>query len=327
MKKRFIVLSFMLCLLIVITLLNLVYFVNTFDNIQKTFPTSHVTSQGRIVLYVEGNGSEPEPEPSSSGGGGGGGSSAPKEENVGFDLSEKEFNVLVPSGNTDFQQFSIKNIGDSELVLDLELSGLKGLAFLNKDKVTLKPGAEENILVTLMAPQPGIYSGRIVVKTGNIEEELLISLNVQSEKSLFDASVSLPESSRVIIEGGILNAFISLLQVGEAEEVDVTVNYVIKNFDGELIYSESETFRVYEEKSFVKDFSLIGFPPGNYLVGIEVIYPDGFATSSSHFAVESEEKRDFIPLITIILSIFVIIAIVISVIRYKRTRLVKRKRR
>ena len=55
------------------------------------------------------------------------------------------------------------------------------------------------------------------------------------------------------------------------------------------MFSESETFLVSGSKNFVKEFFTSELPVGDYVVGMEVTYPDGFATSSTHFSVIEEE--------------------------------------
>jgi hypothetical protein len=105
----------------------------------------------------------------------------------------------------------------------------------------------------------------------------MVLLNVVSEGVLFDATITVPDLYRVLREGQRLPALIELLEVGGETGVDVTMNYVIKDFDGNTRYTESETFYVNGAKSYSKRFSTLGLEPGDYVLGVELIYVGGFA--------------------------------------------------
>ncbi|NCO11845.1 hypothetical protein CO038_03435 [Candidatus Pacearchaeota archaeon CG_4_9_14_0_2_um_filter_39_13] len=321
-RSYFFVLYGLLLATIIITVVNFAYFLEVSSSLGNSF-TTHATSQGTLSLFVESNETLP-PAPDGGtggggGGGGGGGSSGGTEEIVGFGISPEEFNLFLTAGELDFREFTISNTGQSELVLDLEISGIVGLATLSKNRITLGPDEYETIALSLIAPQPGIYTGKVIVRAGNIRRDLFVVMNVRSEKVLFDVSLSVPESLRIISSGEFLRVFISLLQVGDAEEVDVTVNYLIKDFDGGLVYTETETFRVIEEKSFVKDFPTASLAPGEYVAGIEVIYPEGFAVSSSHFTIRPEKEFNKPMIATGALAALALLVIVYALIRYKRS--------
>lgn len=267
-----------------------------------------------VDIPAEGGGS------TGGGGSGGGGGSSAVQEPAEFDVYPEELNVLIISKQTDSRKFKIKNTGDNALVIDMEVSGIAEFASLDKERVTLSPGEEETVSMTFTAPESGIYAGRVILKSGNIRRDLFVIMNVRSEDALFDVSLSLPDSFKVILIGDVLKTFISLLQVGEAGEVDVTIKYIIKDFDGETLSSESETFRVFREKSFVKEFSTSELKEGDYIVGIDISYPGGFASSSAHFSVRNKWNINPWLVTTIILAFLAASVIIYSAIRYKRTK-------
>lgn len=158
---------------------------------------------------------------------------------------------------------------------------------------------------------------------GEIIKEIPVVINVKSENFLFDASISLPSALRIVNAGDLLRAQVNLLQVGTKEKVDVVASYVIKDFAGEIYLEDSETFAVENEKSFVKEFPTEGLPPGKYVLGMEIVYPGAFATSSSVFEVEEKAGFGGFGLtktnITLLVAVAIIIVLIILVIVIRRS--------
>ena len=121
--------------------------------------------------------------------------------------------------------------------------------------------------------------------------------------------------------GNNLKAQINLLQLGIKEEVNVTLNYLIKDFSGKTYLTESETITVYRQKSLSKEFYTKDIPSGNYVLGVELIYPDGVAVASSQFKIKEKlkiGKKELILISLIFVLIFIAIAIYLATKRYKR---------
>ncbi len=257
----------------------------------------------------------PAPAAAAAGGGGGGaaGIAATKE----FDVTPTELNLfLIPGEETD-REIKVVNREKSSLIINIEITGINDIVKLNTNQLVLSPGAEQRVLLTVKAPESGIYAGRIIFKSGETRKEVFVLVNVRSEKKLFDVSITLPESYKTIYRGQDLNAFISLLQIGPPIGTDITIAYLIKDFNGNTISKESETLFVYEAKSFVKEFPASNLKIGDYIAGIEVTYPGGFATSSTHFRI-IEKRVDFQFIVIIIIAILAIIIIIYSILRYKK---------
>lgn len=218
---------------------------------------------------------------SSSGGGGGGAAySVPN-----FALSEDNFNIKIVSGESETNEIVLENIGSGVLSIVVSVTGIENYVFFNKDYIALNPGERAPLRFTINAPEPGIYAGKILLSYQGITKEVLVLLNVVSEGVLFDTTITVPDLYRVLRQGQRLPALIELLEVGGETGVDVTMNYVIKDFDGNVRYTESETFYVQGAKSYSKRFSTLGLEPGDYVLGVELIYIGGFATSTAHFKI------------------------------------------
>jgi len=175
----------------------------------------------------------------------------------------------------------------------------------------------------LVAPdETGIYAGKIILNSQNLEKEILTTLNVQSKNTLFDMIVTIPEKE--ILNGRTLMAQFNLLPVGE-KGVDVTIKYLIKDFQGRVFFENSETFYVDSEKSFIKEFDTDNLVTGDYVLGAEMTYIGGVAVASTQF--EIVESNTF-PVTDIKFFIFtgislLIILIIIGFLIYRKIKIQK----
>jgi len=110
--------------------------------------------------------------------------------------------------------------------------------------------------------------------------------------------------------------------MGAKEKIDVTLRYVIKDFEGQTYLQESETIAVIDQKSYEKEFFTSELPPGQYVFGTELIHPDGVAVASTHFVVQEKGfkfgKDDILLTSLILVLILVSLIIFLSIRKYKR---------
>ena len=257
------------------------------------------------------------PAGGAGGGGGGGGGGVTPLGVPNFEPSVENFNLQIVSGESDTKEFIIKNTGKRPITIKISASGLEDYITFNTDKIVLKVGESAPLTFTINAPEPGVYAGKIILNYGSVTKEVLVLLNVVSEGVLFDVTVTIPELYRDLRIGQRLPVLIELTEVGAETGVDVTMKYVIKDFDGNTFYTDSETFYVLGTKSYSKKFSTVGLNPGDYVLGVELTYPGGVATSSSHFRV-SETVLTLQTWFAAGALFVAILVIVLSVIFYKR---------
>jgi len=124
-----------------------------------------------------------------------------------------------------------------------------------------------------------------------------------------------------------LKTQITLLNVGESKKLDVTIVYMINDFDGNKMDEESETFAVEGQKSFTKIFKTSELKAGKYIAGIKLIYGGEVATSSVTFNILERnpviEREDFLKKNKYYITITIIIFILIMLIAIERTNLKK----
>ena len=222
----------------------------------------------------------------------------------------------------EFGEFTIENTGDAAAAYSISIETLEDLIVLDADAVIIPSKEKRKIGFKIISPdKAGVYTGKIVIKSGNIIKELLTTLNVKSEKSLFDITITIPRFMRTMRIGENLKAQIDLKEMGIKEYKDVTLLYEIKDFDGNVLLIESETVAVADQKTLTKEFLTESLMTGEYLLSVELIYPDGVAVASSHFRVKEKFKIDKNNLLLgslIFVVILVLVAMSLAIKKYKR---------
>ena len=77
-------------------------------------------------------------------------------------------------------------------------------------------------------------------------------------------------------------------------------------------------------KDYVKEFHTTNLPVGKYFVGVEIVYPGAFATSSAQFEVVDSTTKQYVNKFTIagvILAILVIGGGVWIVLKFRRRKI------
>ncbi len=234
--------------------------------------------EGEIGVGSDPSGNIPTIEldvPTVSGGGGGGSS---------FSLDPTNFNInLIVNTNIE-KIITIINLG-SQKNLAVSQEGLDGMIILESDFINLGSFESKNFSVTFVAlSQPGTFVGKI--KIGG--KEILVSFDVKSKLLLFDSNIVILNNDYIVKQGKELKTEVTLTPLGDRERLDVTLNYAIKNFEGKVFLTKSETFLIEDKKTFKLNFDTGLLPLGDYVIELELVYPNGVATSSASFKVVEE---------------------------------------
>ena len=268
----------------------------------------------------------------SPGGGGSSGGSSITSTAIKFDLSKTTYETTISLGYTEHNTIQITNNEKNKKTFAISKSNMDGILFLDKTSIELNSGETGEIAFTITSPaEIGIYTGKILISSGVTTKEILVVVNVKTDKSLFDVSVVIPALSKSITPGSNLKSQINMLQAGIKEKMDVTLTYIIKDFNGQIYFEDSETIMVYDQKSLEKEFATSDLPVGDYVLGIELIYPGGVAVASSQFKVREGFMgftRDQIVLVGIVLVLVVTLIITFLLIKkYKKTGNIRTKKK
>ena len=98
--------------------------------------------------------------------------------------------------------------------------------------------------------------------------------------------------------------------------MNVSIDYAIKDFAGEEIYKESEERFVSKVINIEKEFDTSELEAGDYVLGVEVVYAEGFSNAGQKFTIFEIERVNF-KLIAIIIFILVVVFLIIILLMIK----------
>lgn len=219
------------------------------------------------------------------------------------------------------QEIKVTNLGISQVTVSVSQSGLENMVILNTTSLTLAVGETQVVNARFVAPsQPGIYTGRIII--GN--KQALVILDVKTKFLLFDSNIVVLNEDYKVPRGENLKTQVTLIPLGDKERLDVTLNYVIKDYEGNVYLTQSETVLVEEQINFKREFSTGMLPLGRHIVGLELVYPGGIAPSSAHFEITGLLTKRFLAKIIFYLIIAIVIigilVLLILIVKYAKKR-------
>ena len=214
------------------------------------------------------------------GGGPGGGGGAVTSYNIRALPSEFNIDIAI---NTNVQRtIQVTNLGTSSVTVSVTQSGLDNMVILDTTSLSLSAGQTQNLDVVFVAlDEPGIYTGSINIGSARV----LVSLNVKTKLLLFDSNIVVLNKNYEVPQGNNLKTLVTLIPMGDPERLDVTLNFVIKDYQNKVYLKKSETLLIEEQMEIKRNFDTGSLPLGKYIIGLELVYPGGIAPSSAHFEV------------------------------------------
>ncbi len=172
--------------------------------------------------------------------------------------------------------------------------------------------------------ESGIYNGLIRIDGRTVN----VSINVQDKLLLFDSNIIVLNDNYLVPRGDNLRTSVTLIPLGDKERMDVTLNYIIKDYNGKAYLTRSETVLIENQITFKRNFDTGVLPLGQYIVALELIYPNGVAPSSAHFEVTTARQNTFFGKVVffIINLILIILILIIILIAMKIIKDVRKKR-
>ena len=232
---------------------------------------------------------------------GGGGGIPPTQRLV---VTPKTININLAINTNKEQIISVKNIGTSSTTVVISQFGLTNMVILGETSLILAAGETKEFSVIFVAlDETGIFTGSINVGAIKIP----VSLNVKTKLLLFDSNIVVLNRDYKVSQSDDLRTRVTLIPMGDPERLDVTLNYVIKDYEGKIYLTQSETVLVENKMNFRRNFDTGTLPLGKYIVGLELIYSGGVAPSSAHFEVVQKTATDFLVSLVFILLLAILI--------------------
>ncbi|HUW43786.1 MAG TPA: hypothetical protein VMV95_02400 [Bacillota bacterium] len=252
-------------------------------------------------------------------GGGGGGVITPTYNIV---VSPTEFNINMKINTNVKEIVTVTSLEDSTITVGVTQSNLTNMVMLENTYLTIPAKQTVQLDVIFVAPEkPGIYTGKIFIGGKTI----LVTLNVKTELLLFDSNIVVLNENYEVRQGEQLKTLVTLIPLGDPTRLDVTLNFLIKDYANRIYLTQSETLLVEKQVQLKRNFDTGILPLGDYVVGLELVYPDGVAPSSAHFKVIEKPVSTilgkiilFLIILILLIAIIIIIILIVRKIKEKR---------
>lgn len=238
---------------------------------------------------------------------------------VNFALEIDEIITTLKINTVSDQIIKVQNLGAKQITLSLSQEGLDNMIIFEQESLVLNGYETKELKVKFVAPgEPGIYTGKIIIGG----KEISVTLNVRIKILLFDVNIIVLNIGYRVIKGKELETQITLIPLGDEERLDVTLNYEIKDDEGNIYLTKKETLLVEEQVSLKRKFNTESFPSGKYNINLELIYPGGIAVSGAFFRIISSFAAMFsgkilfyLTIVSLIIGILIIVLLIIKKIK------------
>jgi uncharacterized membrane protein YgcG len=242
-----------------------------------------------------------------SGGGGGGSSIRPL---ANFELDKTLIEVTLSKGKSKQEELILTNTGRSSQTYQILISeSLKDLIFIPEDNFVVEKGQTETILINFITSEnikSGVYFGSIDIISDSVTKKVSIIFTIQEKENLFDISLKIPNKYKKLLPGEELLLQLDIYNLGEVGKVDVELEYLVKDIEGNLIMHQNEFAAIetslskYQTLDLPSDISI-----GDYVVIVNVKYGDFSSPVSAKFKVV-RNKVDWITILIVVSLILVL---------------------
>ncbi|MBT3303804.1 hypothetical protein HN592_01280 [Candidatus Woesearchaeota archaeon] len=187
----------------------------------------------------------------------------------------------------------LTSISNKEQNLEVYPEHLSEIINIQENKFALTPRQTKNVVLTIGSTnQKGIFVGNFLAKSKSQVKNIPLIVEIETQKVLFDASTTL-QLNQEIKAGGNLNVELTLFDLRDVGLTNVDIEYVIKDFKGNTILTESSNIAVNKKETFTKTIHLPkSIESGQYVFGIIIKHGDSIGTSSLMFSTENDKQRE-----------------------------------
>ena len=194
---------------------------------------------------------------------------------------------------------------------------------LQKHSIEVLPESLTRIGYHLVAGNvSGTYSGYLVLTSDSMTKLVPVLIVVKEKTTDFEFELIIPRKSQVLDASENLTTEMDLSNISLESRENITLNYVIKDTEGNVYFIGSEKISSNDFGKYIKDFSTFGLPEGEYVLEIELISSDGVSVQSSNFKIKPKPAiLKFLNVKRIILIAAILIAIILGVffwIKYRK---------
>jgi len=214
-----------------------------------------------------------------------------------FSLDRDFIRVSLFTGQDKKEKLRIENEGNVALDVEVQKEGIDRFSIISEDSFGLEVGGGKTVNINFYAAEtaePGIYIGKLIVKSRGIVKIVNIIIEVKEKKALFDIKAEVLEGYQEIGPGQEVKANIMMYNLGTLKPVDVAIYYSIKDMEGNDIAYKHETFAVEEQKQITRSLTLPeDIEEGYYLFYARLVYQDTTVTSGALIKVTGKKGWAF----------------------------------
>lgn len=215
-----------------------------------------------------------------------------------FDIDQILLKILIKSDEFVIKQVRIMNTGDQQTTINVEVFGLLEIVKADSAVFTLKPGQTKVVSLNFssfteeqkLEQQPGVYIGKLIVKSEKASKEIPIVAEIESKNVLFDMNLNPVAIERKVKQGSDTTIEVRLFNLQSIESTNVDVEYSVKDMNGNTILTESETVVVKTQAYFSKTISIPKkLKSGPYVFAAQAKFGNSIGTASYLFEVVGPE--------------------------------------
>ena len=223
-----------------------------------------------------------------------------KSQEADFDVDQILLKVLIKNNEFTEKQIRIMNTGNKPAAINVEAFGLEDIVKIDAPSFSIKPGQTKVVVLNFSSflaeqkieQQPGIYVGKLIVKSEKASREIPIVVEIETKNVLFDMNLNPVAIERRVNQGSDTTIEVRLFNLQSIESSSVDVDYFVKDVNGNTIVTESETVVVKTQASFFKTISIPkNLKPGPYVFASRARFGDSIGTSSYVFEVTGPETE------------------------------------
>ncbi len=250
------------------------------------------------------------------------GGGAPITRKAEFEIDPTIIKVTIKKNETFETTLKIKNTKLSIQNFDIEVESLKEFLTISETEFSLLPEEEKELTLIFSAPEDAredTYTGKIKISTPAGEKTIPVVLGIESKIVLFDLTLNIPPEYKERKPGEEILFQVSLFSLGGITGTEVSIDYNIKDFNGEVLVELQESIEIDKQASFSKSLRIpTDIADGQYVISANVRYVSSTGTASDTFYVSKVElaKMNKLLIITIILGIVLAILIILWLIKH-----------
>ncbi len=223
---------------------------------------------------------------------GGGRKTVRIEKEIPITLEKERIEETLTQGESKLIKFLVENNYNEKVKVNIKSSGLENiLKEISQTEFYLEVGESKEITLNITATEdltPDLYLGGLTVETETTTKEIILAIEVESLEPLFDVKVEIPKTPTIYQPGEDLTAIIDFFNLGKAREVDVNIEYEIKNEEDEIVFGEKQTLIIGKTVRLTKSFKLPeNIEEGSYVFYIKISYDNKTASASKWFTVKA----------------------------------------